>query len=154
MKILNKFIFYILTFFFIFISNTFSNEISNFLSLKNDKVNLRQGPSFEYPIKLTYKKKYLPVVVIDRSETWRQIRDHENNFGWIHVSQLSKKKSGINIVNNSVVYKKSTIFSKPIVILEMGRLVLIDKCKNDWCKIKTGGYKGWTLKETLWGKLN
>ena len=154
MKILNKFIFYILTFFFIFISNTFSNEISNFLSLKNDKVNLRQGPSFEYPIKLIYKKKYLPVVVIDRSETWRQIRDHENNFGWIHVSQLSKKKSGINIVNNSVVYKKSTIFSKPIVILEMGRLVLIDKCKNDWCKIKTGGYKGWTLKETLWGKLN
>ena len=124
------------------------------MSLKNDKVNLRQGPSFEYPIKLTYKKKYLPVVVIDRSETWRQIRDHENNFGWIHVSQLSKKKSGINIVNNSVVYKKSTIFSKPIVILEMGRLVLIDKCKNDWCKIKTGGYKGWTLKETLWGKLN
>ena len=64
----------------------------NFLSLRNDKVNLRQGPSFEYPIKLIYKKKYLPVIIVDRLETWRQIKDFENNSGWIHISQLSKKK--------------------------------------------------------------
>ena len=64
----------------------------NFLSLRNDEVNLRQGPSFEYPVKLIYKKKYLPVVIIDKSETWRQIKDFENNSGWIHISQLSKKK--------------------------------------------------------------
>ena len=29
-----------------------------FLTLRNDKVNLRQGPSFEYPIKLFYKKNF------------------------------------------------------------------------------------------------
>ena len=65
---------------------------TNFLTLRNDKVNLRQGPSFEYPIKLFYKKKFLPVEVYDKSDNFRKIRDHENNTGWIHISQLSKKR--------------------------------------------------------------
>ena len=95
------------------------------MSLKNNDVNLRQGPSFDYPIKLIYKKKYLPVAIIDRSETWRKIIDFENNSGWIHISQLTKKKSGINIKNNTIVYKNPTIYSKPIAKLETGRLVLI-----------------------------
>ena len=136
------------------ISKIAANEDNFFLSLKNQEVNLRQGPSFEYPIKFTYKKKYLPVIIIDRSETWREIKDFENNFGWIHISQLSKKKSAINIKNNSILYKKSTIYSKPIAKLEAGRLVLIKKCKIEWCKITSGKYSGWIEKNYLWGKIN
>ena len=136
-----------------FSSKSFSNENLNFLSLKNTEVNLRQGPSFEYPIKLIYKKKYLPVIILDESETWRKITDFKNNSGWIHISQLSKKKSAINTKNNSVLYKKSTIYSKPIAKLEIGRLVLIEKCKVKWCKITTGDFKGWVFKNSLWGKI-
>ena len=129
----NYFIFIILFFsFLLFFSNINANENKEFLTLKNIEVNLRQGPSFEYPIKLVYKKKYLPVIIIDKSETWRQIRDFENNSGWIHISQLSRRKSGINIKNNSIIYKKPTIYSKPIAKLEVGRLVLIKKCKMKW----------------------
>ena len=144
---------FLVLFFLFFIQKSFANENINFLSLKNSEVNLRQGPSFEYPIKLIYKKKYLPVIIIDKSETWRKISDFENNSGWIHISQLSKKKSAINIKNNSVLYKKPTIYSKPIVKLENGRLVLIKKCKVKWCKISSGGYGGWILKNALWGKI-
>ena len=136
------------------ISKIAANEDNFFLSLKNQEVNLRQGPSFEYPIKFTYKKRYLPVIIIDRSETWREIKDFENNFGWIHISQLSKKKSAINIKNNSILYKKSTIYSKPIAKLEAGKLVLIKKCKMEWCKITSGKYTGWIEKNYLWGKVN
>ena len=39
-----------------FIQISYANESKKFLSLKNNEVNLRQGPSFEYPIKLIYKK--------------------------------------------------------------------------------------------------
>ena len=150
----NYFIFIILFFsFLLFFSNINANENKEFLTLKNIEVNLRQGPSFEYPIKLVYKKKYLPVIIIDKSETWRQIRDFENNSGWIHISQLSKRKSGINIKNNSIIYKKPTIYSKPIAKLVVGRLVLIKKCKTKWCKIATGGYSGWIFESSLWGKI-
>ena len=149
-----KKIIYIIIFFLILFTKSYAGENKNFLSLKNNEVNLRQGPSFEYPVKLTYKKKYLPVVILDKSETWRKIKDFDNNSGWIHISQLSKKKSGINIKKNSVLYKKSTIFSKPIARLEIGRLVLIDKCKIKWCKIKSGDFFGWISKNSLWGKFN
>ena len=150
----NYFTFIILLFSsFLFLSNINANENKEFLTLKNIEVNLRQGPSFEYPIKLVYKKKYLPVIITDKSETWRQIKDFENNSGWIHISQLSRRKSGINIKNNSIIYKKPTIYSKPIARLEVGRLVLIKKCKTKWCKITTGGYNGWVLKDSLWGKI-
>jgi len=150
----NYFIFIILFFsFLLFFSNINANENKEFLTLKNIEVNLRQGPSFEYPIKLIYKKKYLPVIITDKLETWRQIKDFENNSGWIHISQLSKRKSGINIKNNSIIYKKPTIYSKPIAKLEVGRLVLIKKCKTKWCKITTGGYNGWIFKDSLWGKI-
>ena len=67
----------------------------NFLSaeeysstLRYNNVNLRQGPSKDYPIKIFYKKKYLPVLVQDTSDNFRKIKDHENNTGWLHVSQF------------------------------------------------------------------
>tara|TARA_B100000029_G_C17462297_1_gene918970 strand:+ start:628 stop:1098 length:471 start_codon:yes stop_codon:yes gene_type:complete len=153
----NNYYLFILTLLIIIIFNvskSFSNEATNFLSLKNNEVNLRQGPSLEYPIKLIYKKKYLPVKILDKSETWRKIFDFQNNTGWIHVSQLSKKKSAINVKKNSLIHKKPSIYSKPIAKLETGRLVIIKKCKPRWCKIKTGDYKGWILKNSLWGKIN
>ena len=153
----NKHYLIILVLFFsilFFFPKSFANESENFLSLKNNKVNLRQGPSFEYPIKFIYKKKYLPVEILDESETWRKIRDFENNSGWIHISQLSKKKSAININNSSIIYKKPTIYSKPVAKIESGRLVLIKKCKVSWCNVSSSKYKGWILKKYLWGKTN
>ena len=150
-----KYLIFLVLFFSIlfFLQKLLANEKVNFLSLKNNKVNLRQGPSFKYPIKLTYNKKYLPVIILDKSETWRKIKDFENNSGWIHVSQLSKKNSAINIKNNSILFKKPTIYSKPIAKLEAGRLVLIKRCKEKWCKITTGDFKGWIFESSLWGKI-
>jgi SH3-like domain-containing protein len=144
----------VLFFFSIFLSfqNVYSND-EYFRTLRNDKVNLRQGPSFDYPIKIFYKKKFLPVLIQDRSDNFRKIRDHENNTGWIHISQLSKKKAAIIVDDNSILFNGSTIYSNPLAILKKGRLVKINKCKNDWCEIKTGEFKGWVKKESLWGLL-
>ena len=139
---------------FFFITEGFAKEDINFLSLKNDEVNLRQGPSFKYPIKFIYKKKYLTVEILDKYDAWKKIKDFEKNTGWIHISQLSKKKSAININDNSLIHQKPTIYSKPLVRLEVGRLVLIKKCKDEWCKVTSGNYSGWIFKSSLWGKFN
>tara|TARA_S200000501_G_scaffold368428_1_gene406258 strand:- start:621 stop:1064 length:444 start_codon:yes stop_codon:yes gene_type:complete len=135
------------------ISTDVFSEEEYFLTLRNETVNLRQGPSFEHPIKIFYKKRYLPVLVQDKFENFRRIRDHENNTGWIHISQLSKKKAAINISENLILFKKPTIFSEPQAILEKGKLCLIKKCKENWCKIVVSKYTGWVKKESLWGNL-
>ena len=138
--------------FLLFFQNVYSND-EYFRTLRNDKVNLRQGPSFDYPIKIFYKKKFLPVLIQERSDNFRKIRDHENNTGWVHISQLSKKKAAIIIDDNSILFNDSTIYSNPVAILKKGRLVKINKCKDNWCKIKTDEFKGWVKKESLWGLL-
>jgi SH3-like domain-containing protein len=124
-----------------------------FLTLRNDKVNLRQGPSFDYPVKIFYKKKFLPVLVQDKSDNFRKVRDHENNSGWIHISQLSKKKAAITIDDDLILFSNSTVYSNPLAIIKKGRLVKIIKCKNEWCKINTGEFKGWLQKKSLWGLI-
>ena len=138
--------------FFLLCQNVLALE-EHFLTLRNDKVNLRQGPSFEYPIKLFYKKKFLPVLIQDKYENFRKIRDHENNTGWIHISQLSKKKAAITVEDNQLIFNKASIFSKPLVILKKGRLCKIQKCGDGWCKVKVDNYKGWIKKDSLWGLL-
>ena len=140
-------------FIFCLIFSSFQNLMAEeyFLTLRNDKVNLRQGPSFEYPVKLFYKKKFLPVVVQDKFDNFRKIRDHENNTGWIHVSQLSKKKAAIVIDNEAYIFSSNTVYSKPLAISKNGKLLLVKKCKKDWCKISSKNIKGWIKKESLWG---
>ena len=133
--------------------NTLSADNEYFLTLRNDVVNLRQGPSFDYPVKIIYKKKYLPVIVKDKLENFRKIIDHEKNSGWIHISQLSKKKAGIININISILFDKPTIYSKPIAKIEKGRLCLIKKCKDIWCKIRVGNYVGWIKKDNIWGRI-
>ncbi len=133
-------------------SSTFAEE-NYYLTLRSDKVYLRGGPSFEHPVKLIYKKKFLPVLIIDKSYNFRKIIDHENNSGWIHTSKLSKKKAALNNKDKSIIFKRPTLYSKPIAVLEKGRLCLIKKCKNNWCKIKIENYIGWIRKENLKGRL-
>ena len=140
-------------FILIFTSVNFLSADEYFLTLRFNNVNLRQGPSFDYPVKIFYKKKYLPVQIQDTSGNFRKIKDHENNTGWIHRSQLSKKKAALTLDDKVIIFKNATIFSKPLAILEKGRLCLISKCKGDWCKVKVEKYSGWVKKKSLWGNL-
>jgi SH3-like domain-containing protein len=52
------------------------------------------------------------------------------------------------------LFKKPSKFSKPILRLEKGRLLIIKKCQNKWCNVKTENYTGWLKKENIWGKIN
>jgi SH3-like domain-containing protein len=148
-----KFLILISFFNILLINDTLGSEKDYFLTLKYNRVKVRQGPSFEYPVKFIFKKKYLPIKVIDSKDNFRKITDLKNNNGWIHVSQLTKKKSAINIHNLSIIFKKPNIYSQPIAKLEKGKIVIVKKCKEDWCKIITNDYKGWIFKNYLWGNF-
>jgi len=148
---MSKIVFFISILIFTSVNFLFAEEY--FVALRYDNVNLRQGPSKDYPVKIFYKKKYLPVLVQDTSDNFRKIKDHENNTGWIHVSQLSKKKTALTSDDKVIIFKNPTMFSKPLAILEKGRLCLISKCKDNWCKIKVEKYSGWVKKKSLWGNL-
>ena len=146
----------ILSFFFYFvfmISNSYTEEKNTFLMLKNNKVNVRYGPSFDYPVKYIYKKIQLPVRLIDKKENFRRIIDHKKNSGWIHISQLKKSNSLIT-TSKKILFKKPTKFSKPLAKLDTGRLLLIQNCEKKWCNVKTDQFSGWIDKKNVWGNSN
>tara|TARA_B100000780_G_C21019977_1_gene408758 strand:- start:453 stop:902 length:450 start_codon:yes stop_codon:yes gene_type:complete len=145
-KILTAFFFL----FLLFIQLSSAEE--KFLSLKKDKVNVRYGPSFETKIKYVYKKINLPIKQIDKKENFRRIIDLKNNSGWIHTSQL-KLSNSIIILENKILFKKPSNFSRPITRLEKGRLLIIKKCQKNWCSIVTGDYFGWIKAGNVWGSI-
>jgi len=124
-----------------------------FLSLKKNTVNVRYQPTLDSKIKYIYKKINLPVKQIDKKENFRRIIDLKNNSGWIHWSQLKSSNSFI-ILENKILFKKPSSFSKPILRLEKGRLLVIKKCLNDWCNVKTDDYSGWVKTDNIWGSIN
>ena len=91
--------------FFIFFTNSLADS-NYFLTLRNDKVNLRLGPSFDYPVKIIYKKKYFPVLITDSSDNFRKVQDFEKNSGWVHISQLSKKRAGLTL-KDSILFNNN-----------------------------------------------
>jgi SH3-like domain-containing protein len=134
--------------FIFFIKPSISQE--KFLSLKKNKVNVRHGPNLDSPIKYIYKKVNLPVKQIDKKENFRRIIDLKNNSGWIHISQL-KKSNSIIILENKVLFKEPSNFSQPIARLEKGRLLIIEKCENNWCNVSTDKFLGWIKNNNVWG---
>ena len=138
-------------FFALYFTNIISaNEKDYYLILKNNEVNVRYGPGFDYPIKYVYKKKNLPIKVIDKKENFRRIIDFKKNSGWIHVSQLKKGKFLI-LLKDQILFSKPTRYSKPILKILKGRLLLVKKCKKKWCKVKTEDYLGWIVINNIWG---
>ena len=147
---MKKFYFVILIFLF-FSFNVSSEEI--FLSLKKSKVNVRYGPSFNSPVKFFYKKINLPIKQIDKKENWRRIIDFKNNSGWIHWSQLKPINSVISL-NEKILFKKPSNFSKPLAKIQTGRVLVLQKCIEGWCKIKSNNFKGWIKTDNIWGLIN
>ena len=150
MLVIQKIIVYILFVSFSFTQFLYAEE--KFLSLKKNKVNVRYQPSFDSKIKYIYKKINLPLKQIDKKENFRRIVDLKNNSGWIHISQL-KKSNSVIVLENKILFKKPSNFSKPIVRLEKGRLLVIKKCEDDWCNITTGDYSGWIKVKNVWGTI-
>ena len=130
------------------ITSSIAEEI--FLSLKKNKVNVRYGPSVESDIKYVYKKINLPLKQIDKKENFRRIIDLKNNSGWIHISQL-KKSNSVIATKDKVLFKKPSSFAKPVAQIKEGRLLIIEKCEQNWCKITSEEFEGWIKTDNIWG---
>ena len=127
-------------------------EIPRFVSLKSDEINLRVGPSINYPIKIKYVYQNFPVEIIEEYDVWRKVRDNENNIGWIKGSLLKGDRYGIVISKEDQyanIYKYPR--GKSIGKIGINNLVKINKCLQLWCLIKSNKNKFWIKKKNLWG---
>ena len=127
-------------------------EIPRFVSLKSDDVNLRVGPSTNYPITLKYITKNLPIEIIDEYDVWRKTRDHEGTTGWLHKSLIKGDRFILTGYKNE---KDIELYNRPngniIGIIKKNNILDLKTCLLNWCKIHHNKTEGWLVKKNIWG---
>ncbi|MDQ0391026.1 SH3 domain-containing protein [Labrys monachus] len=126
-----------------------------FVSLKPDKVNVRQGPSRDQAVAFIYQKANLPVEVIAEFENWRRIRDSEGAEGWVLQSLLSGKRTALiapwSKETTLMLHSRADLKASPTAMLQPGVLATIRSCNVNWCRINGDGFDGWIQESNLWG---
>ena len=139
--------------------------LPRFVSLKFNKVNLRVGPGRKYTINWLYKKRGLPVEIIQEFDQWRRIRDSEGTTGWVLNSQLSGRRTGIvapwerpkiefgNSVRAAFLSGKSAASddANTVARLQAGLMVAIGECEARWCQVEAQDTKFWLQQDHIWG---
>ena len=123
-------------------------EIPRFVSLKSNDVNLRVGPSTNYPIQLKYISQNLPVEIIDEFDVWRKARDHNGMIGWLHKSLIKGERFILTGYKNE---KEINLYNRPngkiIGIIKKNNILDLEICLINWCKVSQNKIKGWLLKK-------
>lgn len=125
--------------------------VPRFVSLGAERVNVRFGPGRQYPINWVFSRQGLPLEIIDEFDTWRKIRDHEGEEGWVHSSLLSSRRTVMVFEIVREVRRTPEPESRIVLRAEPGVIGLLFDCEVDWCRIEIDGRRGWLRRDEFWG---
>lgn len=132
------------------VSDFSGQPVPRYASLKFDQVNGRAGPSMDYPIRWTYERAGLPVIVIRESKDWRMVRDPVGDEVWINHSQLAGERTAITM-DAGVIHRDPRTDAGLVARFSAGAVVSLGDCGNLWCRVEAEGRKGWVKRAHLWG---
>ena len=124
--------------------------VPRYASLRHDMVNGRAGPSLDYPIRWTYERAGLPVVIVRESQDWRKIRDPLGDEVWVNKSQLAAERTAIT-TDTGAMFRDANPRSERIARFAAGAVVSLGDCTGTWCQATAEGREGWIRRAQLWG---
>lgn len=129
--------------------------VPRYVSLKSDRVNLREGPSKDHRTSWVFQRAGLPVEITAESETWRRIRDSEGTEGWVLHSLLSGRRTALVSpwmkTGTVPLYTKANASADLAAQLQPGVLGQLKNCDGKWCRFSGQGFDGYVQQDRLWG---
>lgn len=125
--------------------------LPRFASLRASEVNLRRGPGERYPIDWVYRRRGLPIEIIDEFESWRRIRDHDGTVGWVHRSMLRGQRTVLVLGSMRSLRRDPDTQAPAVARLEPGVVARLETCRQVWCRVETGGFGGWLRRQDIYG---
>ena len=126
------------------------------VSVAGEKVNLRKGPSTQYPIVWELGKGF-PLRVVGSKGNWLKVSDFESDVGWIYKKLVSRKPHLI-VKSNKNSKARINIRSGPgtkykvVGKAEYGVVFETLQRGNGWVKVRhETGLTGWVKRSLLWG---
>jgi SH3-like domain-containing protein len=130
--------------------------IPRFVSIRHGEVNVRVGPGLRYPISWVFKRKDMPVEIIEEYDTWRKIRDWEGTEGWVNHAAVGSRRSIIVTREIRALRRDPDAQSAPVARVEpgvIGKLLECPATSTDWCRIEIEDSRGWLRRDEIWGLL-
>ncbi len=127
-------------------------DVPYWASLSSDEVNMRVGPSPNFPIDWVYHREGLPVKVVRMRQGWRLVQDHDGDQGWISGSLLTLERHAI-VTGDDITQIRETGSADAAILwqVESGVVGKLGDCTEGWCEFDVEGRAGWILQERLWG---
>lgn len=132
--------------------------VPRYVSLKTDRVNLREGPSKDHRTAWIFQRAGLPVEITAEFETWRRIRDAEGTEGWVLHSLLSGRRTALVMpwaktgTQPLALYDKADERGSVVAQLQPNVIANVKKCKDGWCRVIIGAETaGFIKQDRLWG---
>ena len=125
--------------------------LPRFVSMKAAEGNSRRGPSLSHRVDWVYKRADLPLQIVAEFGNWRRVRDWEGAEGWMHYSLLSGVRTVMITRDRTALHDSPNPASPVSAYVEQGVVARLMACVADWCRVRTGGYKGWVVKADVWG---
>lgn len=125
--------------------------LPRFVSLKAAEGNVRRGPSLTHRIDWVFKRRNMPLMITAEHGHWRRVQDRDGAGGWVHYALLSGVRSVLVEQDMLRLYARPDPASQVVAALELGVVARLGECDPTWCRVSAGGYRGWALKEHLWG---
>lgn len=136
--------------------------VPRYVSLRTDRVNLREGPSKDHRTAWVYQRAGLPVEIVAEYDNWRRIRDSEGTEGWVLQSLLSGRRTALVLpwaknkaeVIPLVADKLET--AGTVARMQPNVIVNVKKCDGTWCRVavpipNARDNDGYIRQEKLWG---
>jgi SH3-like domain-containing protein len=127
--------------------------LPRFVSLGADEVNLRFGPGEGYPIAWILTREGLPVEIVEEFDTWRKVRLHDGDLGWIHASLLSSRRTVLVADEIQALRQTPDQDARIVLRAEPGVIGQLLDCDGSWCRVEIEGRRGWLQRAEFWGVL-
>ena len=116
------------------------------------ELNMRVGPSADYPVSWVYKRPGLPVRVLRVHESWRLVEDPSGTKGWVASRLLSPDRGAIITGGRPIAMRDgASAEAKVKWFVEAGVVGKLGSCTDGWCRLTVGAHDGWVEKARLWG---
>ena len=136
--------------------------VPRYVSLKTDRVNLREGPSKDHRTAWVFQRAGLPVEITAEYETWRRIRDAEGTEGWVLHSLLSGRRTALITPRTGgdgsplPLLERADERADVVARLQPGVIANVKGCSGAWCRVivvlpGTADVDGYIRQERLWG---
>lgn len=116
------------------------------------ELNMRAGPSADFPVSWVYRRPGLPVKVVRVHESWRLVRDPSGTQGWVASRLLSPERGGIVTSGRPTPMRDGPSDQAKLKwFVQAGVVGQLGDCMGGWCEFTVGERTGWVARARLWG---